>query len=134
MANPTHVKLAATALKLIAKNGRTVTVRLFDETQSDPSQPWLGAADPRGAGMVTVDVSAVFVDPVSGSKMGIQITNPEILKRTNQIALIGHPETDENLEDYNEILDADGKTYGILETQKLQPGETVMLYIMMLAR
>lgn len=52
-------KLAATANRLISKNGRVVTFVKNSGSAADPSKPWKGSVDSEE----TIDLSCVFVTP-----------------------------------------------------------------------
>lgn len=81
-------RFAATAQRLIDKNGRQVTLVELDGAPATPSQPWKGAADPRAAPASTLTLNAVFVEPNSANKLGLSAVSNDLIKRSEQILML----------------------------------------------
>lgn len=125
-----YIKLAATALRLVTKNGKTITVTKLNTTASDPSKPWRGAADPRSPAAATETVKAVEVAPGSLGKLVSKGDIPDNIETTFMVA----PElTTAVLDDFDEVTSA-GTIYRIEKIVKVAPANVVMLYIIMVAR
>lgn len=123
----------ATAKRLITKFGRQVTLRKLDATSTNPSEPWLGAADP-AATATTVTVYAAAAPPSSLSALGFRAEQNDLLKSVSEILIAEPGEVDpEKLETYNTILD-NGSEYKILFIEKLRPASLTLLYFIGVAR
>lgn len=125
-----YVKLAATALRLVTKNGKTVTVTKLNTTASDADKPWRGAADPRGPAAATESVKAVEVAPASLGKL---ISKGDIPANVETAFMIAPELTTAVLDDFDELT-SDGTIYSIEKIIKIKPADVVMLYIIMVAR
>ena len=121
MAN--HSKFVTLAKRLIAKQGRQVTLQKLSNTATDASKPWLGA----GGQVVaeTCNVFAAFV-PYTGNDFGIAVKDEDLVKSTDQMALVAQADVD--LKDFTALLDSDGKQFKINWVQVLKPADEVILY------
>ena len=126
-----YVKMAATALRLVTKYGRSVTLVKFNVTPDDAAKPWRGTAHPRQTPEATLALPAVFVDPTSISSLGFAAVVSDLLKNCEQVCLIA---STEDLTGYNEILDTNGVRWKIDKMDKLAPAETTLLYYMGVSR
>lgn len=117
-----YVKLAATAQRLIAKTGRTVTLQRLSSEPGDPDKPWKGPGQPEV--VQEKELKATFVPPSAG--LGRNLVDEELLKRSDQVALVAP--SDINLEVFNLILDS-GVKWRIEWMQTLMPAEQVLLYV-----
>jgi hypothetical protein len=117
------VKLAATVVRLIDKNGRTVTFQALVATAADASKPWEGPASPAVA--TTVNAKGVFV-PASGEELGRALVSEELLARVDEVALVAPNATD--LEPFNVILDG-GVRWRVEWVKTLKPADQVLLYV-----
>ncbi len=123
-----YVALANKAQSLVIANGRAITIIQFDETLQSASEPWLGPVDARGAPNASVDVSAVFVEPESSTKLGISSDKFTLNTRTEKIMIIAPGATfASDLSTFHEVIDA-GTRWMITETEQLFPGSTSMLW------
>jgi hypothetical protein len=118
------VRLAATARRLIDKNGRAA--EFLEYQGSDSSEPW----NPGGGGNIvksTTPLKAVFVSP--STMLGLKAIDEELLKRFEQF-VIAAPEDGAayNLTDYHAVRDSGGETYSIGWVEKLRPAELTLLY------
>lgn len=118
-----YVKLAATVVRLIAKNGRTVTLHKLSGAANDPAKPWKGPGTPtlQGAG---VEVKGVFV-PATGDALGREFISEELLARASEVLLVAPNATD--LEPFNVLLD-NLIRWRVEWCYTLKPADTVMLY------
>lgn len=120
-----YTRLLATAQRLITANGRSVTLVQFDTTLSDSDRPWLGPADARSAPEATLAVDAVFVDPGSAAKLGLDFVVDDLLKRAEQVMILSAG-ADEDLSPYQEVIDGSTR-WKITQTQVLRPADTTVL-------
>lgn len=121
-------KLAATAKRLIEKNGRTVTVQQQAVTAADASMPWRATPTPAA---VSVTGKAVFVDSAS---LGITYVNEDNVKRGVQVALFAASNDGNNeLEAFDTIEDGT-RTWKITNAEVLQPADTRLLYMFEVAQ
>ena len=129
-------KVAATAERLIAANGREVTIIKFDTSSADPTKPWKGATDPRTNldGEVTTD--ACFVQPSSMVSLGMSTSDSDLVKRSTKIMLVapGTNTITDDLAKFNEVIDFDNTRWKITAVETLQPAEDVLLYYIGVAR
>lgn len=116
-------KLAQTAVRLIAKTGRSVTLQKLDATPEDSNKPWKGPATPTVAD--SADLIATFV-PAGGGGLGLDFIDDELLKRAEQVALIAPSEKD--VSEFHAVLDGSSR-WKIEWVQVLKPAEKVLLYI-----
>lgn len=139
-----YIKLAATALRLIEKNGRIVTLVRRSEVPANSNEPWKGAADvaatigdpdPDLTGKVGIEVSAVFVgqnDAELAELFGaIPLTE---VKRGLKVALVaGSDVTPEELSKYDAMIDT-GDVWSIDIVDTLRPGPLAMIHRLVLTR
>lgn len=119
-----YARLAATAARLVAANGRLVTLVKLNTTPANPAAPWEGPADPR-AGATSAQHHAVFVEPDSLIRLGESFKTKDFIKNSHKIAIVG---TSADLEGFEEILDDDGKRWRILGMEKLRPATITLAY------
>lgn len=125
-----YAELLAVAQTLIADTGRLITVEKLVAEPQDTAKPWRGTGPDGPVPEASVDVFATFV-PASGSGMGSLVSDEELLKSVEQVCLIAGDE--EQLDTYTTIIDGTDR-FKIKWTQVLKPGDTVMLYVMGVAR
>lgn len=126
-----YTALATTAKTLIDANGRDVTFIKFDQTPDDGSKPWRGPTDPRAG--TTVSRKSVFVPPSSATKMGLTTEQSDLVRRSQQIAIVAAAGTAEDLSEYQEVLDG-SEHWKITVVETLKPADTTLLYIVGVAR
>ena len=124
-----QAKLAATALRLITKNGRSITFVNQDGVSVDPLKPWKSAASPIGGGITFVTVGA-FVPPntIRGfglSSLGEGSGFEDFVSMSEQIIIVSPGET-VDLREFHDVLDR-GSYWGITGVQILRPGSLVLL-------
>jgi hypothetical protein len=118
-------RLAATAERLIEKNGRTVTVTKQGKTPTDSTKPWRGLSTP---GVASVTGKAVFVEP---SKLQ---RNEDNVKRAEQgVYFAANNDGGQALETFDTLLDG-ASTWKILSAELLKPASKKLLYIFAVAR
>lgn len=118
-------KLAATAQRLISKNGRVVTFVKRTASVLDPSQPWKGSVDSEE----TVDLSCVFVTPnqvrIFGlSALGDAVGFQDMIAFSEQLIITFPGEN--NLREYQTIRD-DGINWNVTAYQFLKPATVNLL-------
>jgi len=113
-----YVKLAATAERLITKNGRAVTLTKLDRVAADPTKPWLGG----GTATDTVTATAV-VFPIA-----FEDTDGNNIRRGDAEAFISHTENPtKNLDDYDKLT-TNERVWEIVNLNLLNPGGTRLMY------
>lgn len=113
-----YAPISATALRLIAKFGRPITVRAVPATAATAGQEWLGRAAP-----VDYSVQAVWVDR---SSMKNQATLAESIEGSFLVAGSSFP-AGFDPKTADGIVDG-ALTYRIVEAQRTAPGDTAVLY------
>lgn len=117
-----HTKFAALAVKLIAKHGRQITLQKLQGGAVDPAKPWAGNTVPTVSEARVV--TAVFV-PSTGEELGKEIVSDDLLKLSEQVALIAPGQT--SYEGFHTIVDG-AQTFKIVYIKVLKPGDQVLLY------
>ncbi len=120
-----YTKTAATALRLVTKYGREVTLIDFNTNSADATKPWQGASNPRGGAVVESVVPAVFVPPSSATSLGLSSETSDFVKRSMQIMIVA---STADLSLFNEVKDADDVRWKITGMEKLKPANTTILY------
>lgn len=113
-----------TAQRLIAKFGRVISLTLFsaeDLFDDDPTGPRDDATD-----TVVTDIYAVFVQPSGEQALGFKIERPELFDECAQIAIVAYDGT-HAFEFFNTVTDG-ALTWKIAAVDKLQPGDTPLVY------
>ena len=128
---PDYVKLAATAERLVANSGRTITLVQFNSTPADANKPWRGAADPRITPDATLSIVGAFVEPRSDIRLGLSSEIADLLARSSQVIIVA---STADLTAYNEVIDSDTTRWKILGLEKLKPGDTTLLYFIGVVR
>lgn len=121
-----YVKLAETAQRLVKKNGREVTFIRFNTAPTVSDAPWRGNEQPRQAPTAQKVFSAVFVGPSAAmSLLGNKSTVADLFMSCEQVCIVA---TTDDLKDYNEVMDSDGRRWKIVVQEKLAPGPVTLLY------
>ena len=133
---PDYIKLAATAARLVANAGRSVTFVRFDRSLQDVAKPWLGSVDPRATPDASEVVSAVFVEPTSLNSLGESTVDSDLLKRSTKIMIVAAgSDFTADLSKFDEVIDSlDNSTWRIVGVDKLQPASVVVAYYVGVAR
>lgn len=120
-----YAKLAATAQRLINKNGRDMTLTLRDRTAADPAKPWEGPASPGTDTSVTV--KGVHLGYLTEEKNGV------LTRSSYETAYVAALDTDPAvIETYDTLVDG-SDVWHIQDVEKLAPGDTRILYILQLS-
>jgi hypothetical protein len=119
-----YVKLAATALRLVAANGREITFIRKSEIALDPLKPWKGPI----SGETTFVTRGVFVPPNTVRQFGLTSLGKgtefvDLVKFSEQIVILHQGETD--LDQFTTLRD--GADWNILGIQVLKPAGTAIL-------
>lgn len=114
--------------------GRSVTFIKFDTTPTNPSDPGAGVTNPRASPDASATLEAVFVPPTDGRALGMGVIDDDLLKRTKEIAIVQPGPTGTfDLTIADEVIDGSDRRK-ILFVEKLQPGGTILLYFVGMAR
>lgn len=119
----------AVAINLIRKKGRIVTLQKMSAASTDPNKPWKGQGSPVVESSVP-EVPSCFV-PHTGSNLGFISVASELLKRSEQVALVAP--IAEGLEVNDRILD-NGVTWKVDWVQVLKPALQTVLYVFGVSR
>lgn len=113
---------------LIAEQGRTLTISKA-QGQADVTKPH------RGNLSYTSPVAALGVEGVVVRYKASEIDGSHVL-RTDKKALVAPPATDEDILEYDRLVDTDGdgSTWRIAHVDKIEPGSEILLYILQLRR
>lgn len=125
------VKLATTAERLLAANGRSVTFIRHNQSLADTGKPWQGPTSARSAPAGISAQTAVFVQPSSASKLGIASEQSDLVMNSDQIMIVAPGTVD--LTAFQEVLDA-GVYWKIIKIEVLRPGATTVLAFVGVAR
>lgn len=129
-------KLAATAKRLIEKNGRTVTITKDDRTPADPSMPWLGPDDvPTSPDGLTFQAKVAFVPATGGGLGNRRQENPSVEDLEFKQGLVAHGSlpAGTDLLTFNWLVDG-LKVYRLESVEELKPADTELIYTLELAR
>lgn len=124
------VKLAATAKRLIEKNGRVVSLFKRSTTPANASQPWRGATALDASGN-PLNVIACVV-PAAGSGFGRRrVVDGELAEAFEQVALVAASSlpADTELERFSTVVDGK-RTWKIDAVDKLQPADVPLVYVL----
>lgn len=119
-----YVKLAATAKRLVAKNGREITFVRQSEIALDPLKPWNGPQ----AGETLFTTRGVFVPPNTVRQFGLSALGEgtefiDLIAFSEQIVILYQEQEDIRL--YTTLRD--GVDWNIIGTQVLRPAELNVL-------
>lgn len=119
-----YVKLAATAARLVEKNGRVITFVRKSETALDPAKPWKGPT----SGETMFVTRGVFVPPNTVRQFGITSLGQgtefmDLIQFSEQIVILHQGETD--LRQFTTLRD--GPEWNILGIQVLRPADLNIL-------
>lgn len=120
-----YVKLAATAKRLVAANGRTITFVQNSEVAVDPDKPW-GATEEQRTVLVT---SAVFVPPNTVRQFGLTALGQgtefvDLVAFSDYIGIFFPGTVD--CRKFSHVEDG-AETFGIIGLQILKPGDVQLL-------
>ena len=121
-----YAKLAATADKLIAANGKQVTFKQQSQTPADGSKPWRGA----GANVESLTIPAFAVVLPND-----ELDDKEAMRRGDATAYIaastfgsGDPFTAADLVAIDTMVDNEGYTWRVHGVEIINPGAIRVLY------
>lgn len=124
-----YTRVQATALRLIAGAGRTITVVKYS-TAEEAGKPWRTPAGARQAHEDSVDVVAVSVPVSSATRMGFFAQQEDLVKTVQQTWLIGG---DVDLDGFNGV-EVDGVPYKIRLLDRLKPADVTLMYVLGVSR
>lgn len=125
------VKAALNTKRLIAKNGRDITLYKLDRTVADVTKPWKGSAAPTlGSPYVTKGVFAVPATSIPTESRGLAYdwVSKDLLTQARHVILVAAYDAPD-LREYNAFSDTNGLTQAIIWGQLLQPGPVGLLYV-----
>lgn len=124
--------MLATAQRLVANAGRTVTLRRLNNTPTNASKPWRGNAAPASPPAEMVQISAVAVPPASLIQLGFRVEmRDDVVQRGSQVLIAAPPTTgNADLTEFDEMVDTDNKIYKVKVLDTLRPAETTLLYFL----
>lgn len=125
-----YVSILLTARELITEFGRSVALRVLDSSAPDPAMPWRGPTNPRTAA-VSQQFDAVFVEPSSLQKLGVNTDLLDWLPRAQQVAIIAHPG---ELVSFHELVDTDTSIWRIVGVSMLKPALVPLLHYVGVSR
>lgn len=135
------VKLAATAKRLVEKNGREVELFKADRTPADSTKPWRGsAARPTPAkGGRRIRAKMAFV-PASGSGFGKLVADSggSLQQAFDQVGLLASASlptgvASREVEESDHVVDGDD-VWKVVTRGHLRPSSTSVLFVLGLAR
>lgn len=123
------MSLADVAIRLIAKKGRDIVVVRSGVAPAVPAKPWRAPANPvTGGDAVRVPCKGVFVEyvlkPWDPSPAGEQARRPE---KVLLIAAQAEGVSGQDLQTFTSVEDG-GRTWQIIMSEAVEPGETNYLY------
>ena len=120
-----YVRLAATAKRLIDKNGREISFVKLNETPIDPNRPWKGTM----SGDTLLTLRGVFVPPNTVRQFGLTALGEgtefkDLITFSEQIIITAQGEVD--LREYTSVEDRDER-WGIVGLQVLRAADVTLL-------
>lgn len=132
-------KQAATAKRLIEKNGRAVELVRRNTAPGDAARPWAGNTGTvdEVAGGDRQPAIVAFV-PVGGSGLGhlFPKRQGDSSGQRRLVGLVATSSLEEgtDLETFDHLVDDDGKVWGIVTVEELNPAAPSILYALALTR
>lgn len=121
-----------TGKRLVTKFGRSVSFVQLGAGPDNAAQPWKGTANVRTSPIAELTVNAVFVEPESLERLGLQVVSNEFIKSTEQVVIVV---SEFSLKQYDEMIDSvDGARYKIANIQQLNPGDSLVLHYVRIQR
>lgn len=114
-----YVRSAATAKRLIEKNGRTVEIIKVETDPADASKPWRGPADPSRT--VVASPKALIVDVEEKDVDG------SLVRLGMRKAYIAHTSVNMDLSDTDFVRDS-SRDYKVCKVGVIKPADTPILY------
>lgn len=117
-----YASLASIAEKLIADNGRPVTLTRESETPANASQPWRGNT--------TTDVDSLSATAVLLEYDKKEIDGDQVRRGDQKVLLAANVVgSAKDLKDYDKMVDdGDGEAWRIEDVRTLRPGPTTVIY------
>lgn len=115
------------AQRLIEENGRVAQFVKQVSKMPDPEMPWRTLTD--DADSETVKLPAVFVPPSGSSVLGYGEQENNLFKTATQIAIVAPAiGATYDLTTFHRVVEETGRIWRFNGAQKLQPGDTALLY------
>jgi len=124
-----YTELADDAEELVNAAGRSVTIIRYNQTPADSNKPWNGPSSPTTSPDATAGVIGCFVPLSTGSSLGLEITDDDLLKHTDEVCIVAPGTADPpfDLTTANAIIDG-GVHKKISFVRVLKPADIVLLY------
>ena len=123
-----YTSIADTALAMVKKYGRSMTITKFDQSAGDPAKPWEGASDPRGVGKTSLTIYAVAVSVTSAIQVGLVTKDDDMVKRSEQILIVAPGSVEQtDLGNFNIVSDGSVE-WKVAGVDKMQPSNLILLY------
>lgn len=123
-----YTKMAAIAERLIDTNGQTVSFLRNSRSSADSAKPWRAPETSGGDPPVTVTAQAVVIP-------NIEMDDKDAVRRGDATAYIaagassGDPFLGVEFETFDEMTDADGRTWHVNKIDVINPGAIRVLYV-----
>lgn len=127
MANATHVRLAATAKRLVEKHGRSASFVKSSSTLADSAKPWDGVVP---TAPTSTTATAVFFDDMTFDEAGTTVRRKNVGMVIVAQDSLG---SGVDLEGYDLVSDG-GKPRKITRRLKIAPGDTVIAWMLEVVR
>lgn len=122
-----YVHAAATALRLIKKNGKPITLVKLATTASDPTKPWRGPVDQRSPPAASLNLFGAEIS-FSKRQLGVAFTKKSIPDTVTGYFFVAVPPGTQDLTKFDELT-SDGVVYKIEVADVLRPGTVDVLYL-----
>lgn len=123
MANSTHVRLAATAKRLIEKHGRTVILVKNSATLTTPAKPWDGVV--LTSPTETSAIAAIFED------MTFNEAGASVHRRNIGMVMVAQDSLGAGVDlSTYDIVNDGGKPRKITRRLRIAPGDTTIVWLL----
>ena len=124
-----YVRMAATAQRLITKNGRSIQFARPDNAPANANRPWKGPLTGEEAQPLTINLMGVFVPPNTVRQFGLTALGEgteyrDLVTYSQQIIITAPGEQD--LREFISVIDRDER-WGIIGLQVLRPADITLL-------
>lgn len=120
-----YTSLAATAKRLIEKNGRTVTITKMSQTPADPAKPHRA----RNAAADTSVTPTAVVVPFESE----QVDGSNVMVDDKMVMVAQESVSGVDLESFDRLTDGSDE-YDIVKVKKVNPGPTSVVYMIQVRR
>lgn len=118
-----YAEFVELAQELIDGSGRSVKVQQLSGAIADAAKPWNGPGAPTV--LTERTLIATFLELFSFIKLGVEIIDEDLLKRTEKVVMIAPLDID--ISEFH-LIEDDGVIWKIEWARVLKPGPTLLLY------